>query len=156
MIQIIDKEWEITKTYIFEVVLRDGVVNLNWSDFAIKAIKQRPFIAIKVDEPFAISVQTKMALDKIKERCKGQLSSVIVVVSYKANDEIIIDELFSMHEYLSHLADKGIEIVWGLQPMDELTYRRSVSIFAFENENKQLVPELNQTLKDNAHELEGL
>ena len=33
MVQTITKEWQITKMYIYEVVLRDGVISLDWDDF---------------------------------------------------------------------------------------------------------------------------
>ena len=33
MVQIITREWEIAKTYIYEVVLRDGLIGLDWNDF---------------------------------------------------------------------------------------------------------------------------
>lgn len=33
MIKTITREWEITKDYIFEVALRNGIVKLGWHDF---------------------------------------------------------------------------------------------------------------------------
>lgn len=33
MAQIIKKEWQITKMYIYEVVLQEGIINLDWNDF---------------------------------------------------------------------------------------------------------------------------
>ena len=42
MIQIVTKEWEITKNYIFEVAMREGLINLDWYDFERRAQKSLP------------------------------------------------------------------------------------------------------------------
>ncbi len=45
MIQVITREWEVTKDYIFEVVLRDGIIKLGWHDFEMKAQESRSAVA---------------------------------------------------------------------------------------------------------------
>ena len=49
MVQVITREWEIAKTYIYEVALRDGMIRLDWNDFEMKAWKSKPAVAVKVD-----------------------------------------------------------------------------------------------------------
>lgn len=73
MVQVITKEWEITKTYIYEVVLRDGLIRLDWNDFEMKAQESRPAVAVKVDEPFNISKMIETVLGEIKKKIKGKL-----------------------------------------------------------------------------------
>ena len=55
MVQVITRDWEIAKTYIYEVALRDGMIRLDWNDFEMKVWKIKPAVAVKVDEPFGIS-----------------------------------------------------------------------------------------------------
>ena len=49
MVQTITKEWEITKTYIFDVASRDGIINLDWNDFESRARNMKVAVAVKVD-----------------------------------------------------------------------------------------------------------
>ena len=46
MVQVITREWEIAKTYIYEVALRDGMIRLDWNDFEMKAWKSKPAVAV--------------------------------------------------------------------------------------------------------------
>lgn len=132
MVQIITREWEITKTYIFEVVLRDGMIRLDWNDFEMKARQSKPAIAVKVDEPLGISEMTVKAIEEIKRNIKSTLSSVMIIISYKKDQNLMMDELGGMDESLSCLAEEDIEITWGIQEVDEITNSRSMIVFAFE------------------------
>ena len=46
MIQVITKEWEITKAYIYDVALLPGLIKLDWDDFEVFAEKHRPVVAV--------------------------------------------------------------------------------------------------------------
>ena len=83
MVQVITREWEIAKTYIYEVALRDGMIRLDWNDFEMKAWKSKPAVAVKVDEPLGISEMSVKAIDEIKKNINNTLSSVIIIISYK-------------------------------------------------------------------------
>lgn len=134
MVQIITREWEIAKVYIYEVALRDGLIGLNWNDFEKKAQLGRPTVAVKVDEPLGISELTFKAIEEIKKNIKGALSSVLVILSYKKDRNPMMDELGGMNESLSRLADENVEIVWGFQEVDEIANSRSMTVFAFEKQ----------------------
>lgn len=67
MIQIIKQEWEITKTYIFDIVLRDGLIKLDWNDFEKRAMQYKPCMAVWVDEPISLSSLTENALEIIRK-----------------------------------------------------------------------------------------
>lgn len=132
MIQTITKEWEITQTYIFDVVMRDGLIKLDWDDFRNFAENHRPKIAVKVEEDLPISGLVECAMREIEKYCLGRLASFIVSISYKRDDEIMMDEINGLSESLASIADKDIEIKWGLSPNDNVRYRRSLCIFVFE------------------------
>lgn len=132
MVQVITREWEIAKTYIYEVVLRDGMIKLDWNDFEMKARQNKPSVTVKVDEPLGISEMTVKAIEEIKKNIKSTLSSVMVIISYRKDYHLMMDELGGMNESLSHLADDGVEIVWGIQEAYEIINSRSMIVFAFE------------------------
>lgn len=132
MVQVITREWEIAKTYIYEVALRDGMIRLDWNDFEMKAWKSKPAVAVKVDEPLGISEMSVKAIDEIKKNINNTLSSVIIIISYKKGQPLMMDELGGMNECLSRLAEEDVEINWGVQEADEITNSRSMTVFAFE------------------------
>lgn len=132
MIQVITREWEVTKTYIFEVVLRDGLIRLDWHDFEMKAQESRPAVAVKADEPLGISEMTAKAIEEIKKNINGTLSCVMLVISCKKDKELMMEELGGMSDSLSRLADENVDIFWGVQLSEQITNDRSVTVFAFE------------------------
>ena len=132
MVQVITREWEIAKTYIYEVALRDGMIRLDWNDFEMKAWKSKPAVAVKVDEPLGISEMSVKVIDEIKKNINNTLSSVIIIISYKQDQPQMMDELGGMNECLSRLAEEDVEINWGVQEADEITNSRSMTVFAFE------------------------
>ena len=134
MVQVITREWEIAKTYIYEVALRDGMIRLDWNDFEMKAWKNKPAVAAKVDEPLSISEMTVRAIEEIKKNINGTLSSVMVIIYYKKDQHLMMDELGGMNECLSRLAEEDVEINWGVQEADEITNSRSMTVFAFEEQ----------------------
>lgn len=131
MIRIIKQEWEITKTYIFDVVLRDGLIKLDWNDFEIRAMRYTPFMAVRVDDSVSLSELTKNALEAIHKDANAGLSSIMMMISYKKDNEIMIDEMRELNEYFSRLADIDVDIAWGIQQADDITNNRCVSMFAF-------------------------
>ena len=83
MVQIITREWEITKTFIFEVVMQEGVMKIDWNDFESNAQHSKPAVAVKVDEPLGISEMIDMAFEEMMKNLTGTLTSVIIIISYR-------------------------------------------------------------------------
>lgn len=135
MIKIIKQEWEITKTYIFDVVLRDGLIKLDWNDFEKRAMRYTPFMAVKADAPVSLSELTENALEAIRKNANKGVSCIMMVISYKKDCEIMIDEMGEVNEYFSRLADNDVDIVWGIQQADDIANNRCVTVFAFSKEN---------------------
>ena len=93
MVQVITREWEITKTYIFEVALKEGAINLDWNDFEMNAQAGKPVAAVIIDEPQSIAEMTTKAIEEAWKAVKGTLSSLIVVLSYPKGYSLKMTEL---------------------------------------------------------------
>lgn len=131
MLQTITKEWQIAKTYIYEVALRDGVINLDWDDFQSFAENHRPLIAVGVEGDTAVKQLVAEAMDEIRNHCVDRLSGLIVSISYKKDDEIMMDEMFGLSESMESIANDDVDIKWGVCPNDYLDHKRRVYVFAF-------------------------
>jgi hypothetical protein len=132
MIEIIKQEWEITKTYIFDVVLRDGPIKLGWKDFEKRARKYVPFMAVKADASAPLSELVESVLEAIHKNDNKGVSCIMMVISYKKDNEIMIDEMGGLYECFSRLADNDVDIVWGIQQADDIENNRCVTVFAFQ------------------------
>lgn len=132
MIQVITKEWEITKAYIYDVALPPGLIKLDWDDFEVFAETHRPVVAVRNEGNISVKKLTKKAMAEVLKRCPNNLSSFIVLVSYKEGDELMIDEMNKIRGCLTMFANENIEIKWGISPQKSLIGKRCVFIFAFE------------------------
>ena len=132
MVQIITREWEITKTFIFEVVMQEGVMKIDWNDFESNAQYSKPAVAVKVDEPLGISEMIDMAFEEMMKNLTGTLTSVMIIISYRLDQNIMMSELGGLNESFSRLSEEEVEIVWCIQEADDITNSRSITVFAFE------------------------
>lgn len=130
MMQVIKQEWEITKTYIFDVALKEGLINLDWQDFETMARQYKPFVAVKVDESIALSELIEKALLELRRNINEGLNSIIVAVAYK-DDEIVMDEMDGIKDCISRLIDEHVDIIFGIQQSDDITNSRCVTVYAF-------------------------
>lgn len=131
MVQTITREWEIAKTYIYEVALRDGVISLDWDDFQTLAESHRPLMAIKIDGDDAVTVLVARAISEIKKQYSDSPSGIIVSISYKKGEEIMMDEMFGLSDSMNNIATENVEIKWGISQNDGLKSKRSICVFAF-------------------------
>mgnify|MGYP002625050895 FL=1 len=131
MVQTITKEWQITKMYIYEVVLRDGVISLDWDDFETFAEKNRPMVAIRNEGDIPVKELVKEAMDKVQKYCSTKPSSIIISISYKKGDEIKMDEMFGLSDSMDEITSENVEIKWGISQGESLESKRSVCIFIF-------------------------
>lgn len=131
MIRTITKEWQITKMYIYEVVLRDGVISLDWDDFEIFAEKHHPLMAIRNEGNVPVKNLVSEAMEEVKKYSSGKLSSIIISISYQKNTEIMMDEMFGLSDNMDEIAGENVEIKWGICQGDNLESKRSVCVFIF-------------------------
>ena len=46
----------------------------------------------------------------------------------------MMEELGGMNESFTRLADENVDIIWGVQQVDDITNNRCVTVFAFEKQ----------------------
>lgn len=117
--------------YIYEVVLRDGVISLDWDDFETFAEKHRPKVAIRNEGDASVKELVKEAMDKVQRTCSSKPSGIIISISYKKGDEIKMDEMFGLSDSMDEIASENVEIKWGISQGESLESKRSVCIFIF-------------------------
>ena len=132
MMQTITKEWEIAKAYAEEVAITDRVVGLGWDDFQAFAENHRPMMAIKAEGDEAVKEVTANAVGEIKRLCASAPSGLIISISYKAGEEIMMDEMFGLNDFINELSEENVEVKWGINKNDLLKHKRCVQVFAFE------------------------
>lgn len=132
MVQTITREWAIAKTYMYEVALHDGVISLDWDDFQTLAENHRPLMAIKIDGDAAVKELVAKAMNEIHRECSSSPSGLIVSISYKKGEEIMIDEMFGLSDSMDNIANENVEIKWGISQNDSQKSKRCVWVFAFE------------------------
>ena len=132
MVQTITREWAIAKTYMYEVALHDGVISLDWDDFQTLAENHRPLMAIKIDGDAAVKELVAKAMNEIHRECSSSPSGLIVSISYKKGEEIMMDEMFGLSDSMDNIANENVEIKWGISLNDSLKSKRCVWVFAFE------------------------
>lgn len=131
MVQTITREWEIAKAYMYEVALHDGVISLDWDDFQTLAESHRPLTAIKIEGDESITDLVAKAMSEIKKQYSDSPSGIIVSISYKKGDEIMMDEMFGLSDSMDNIATENVEIKWGISQNDSLKNKRSICVFAF-------------------------
>lgn len=131
MVQIIKKEWQITKMYIYEVVLQEGIINLDWNDFRSFAEEHPPLIAVKNEGDAPVSQLVDKAMSEARKQGVSQPSSIIVSIFYKEGEEIMMEEMFGLCDGMNHIASEDVAIKWGISQNDSLENKRSVNVFIF-------------------------
>lgn len=132
MVQTITREWAIAKTYMYEVALHDGVISLDWDNFQTLAENHRPLMAIKIDGDAAVKELVAKAMNEIHRECSSSPSGLIVSISYKKGEEIMMDEMFGLSDSMDNIANENVEIKWGISQNDSQKSKRCVWVFAFE------------------------
>ena len=131
MITVKTKEWEITKSFIFDVLNKDGRINFDWFDFEGFAKEGKPSVMVKVEEPLSLRLQSVMAVDAIKKNARGNLCSLLVAVFYKNKGVSIMEEMSGLHDSLSELP-ADVDVTWGVLEAEDLINDYGVIMFAFE------------------------
>lgn len=132
MIQVITREWQITKAYIDDIALHYGRINLDWDDFEAFAERHHPVVAVRNEDDASVKELTDKAMAEIRKRCSNKLSNIIISISYKEGDDLMMDEMEGVSDCLTMFANNNVEIKWGINQNNTLKCRRCISVFAFE------------------------
>lgn len=130
MIQVVTREWEITKNYFVKVAMIPGMINLEWNDFEKKAQKGRPAVEVKVDELLDISSMIEKAFEEVKKNINGTLSGLILVISYKK--ELMMKELNGLDSILPKLSENNVDVSFGILQDEQTENDNCITIYAFE------------------------
>lgn len=130
MIQVVTREWEITKNYFVKVAMIPGMINLEWNDFEKKAQKGRPAVEVKVDELLDISSMIEKAFEEVKKNINGTLSGLILVISYKK--ELMMEELNELDSILPKLSENNVDVSFGILQDEQTENDNCITIYAFE------------------------
>lgn len=132
MVQVITREWEITKTYIFDIVLRDGMIQLDWDDFQMFAERHRPLAAVRVEDNLTVNQLVEQATKEVMNCTSGNLSCFIISIYHKNGEEIMMDELMGLVEQMKTIVDDNVQIKCCVSHKDNMDAPRGVCIYAFE------------------------
>ena len=132
MVQVITREWEIAKTYIFDIVLRDGMIQLDWDDFQVFAERHRPLAVVRIEENLTVNQLVEQATKEIMECSSVDLSCFIISIYHKNGEEIMMDELMGLVEQMKTIVDDKVQIKCCVSHKDNLYAPRGVCIYAFE------------------------
>lgn len=132
MVQVITREWEIAKTYIFDIVLRDGMIQLDWDDFQVFAERHRLLAAVRIEENLTVNQLVEQATKEIMKRSSVDLSCFIISIYHKNGKEIMMDELMGLVEQMKTIVDDNVQIKCCVSHKDNMDAPRGVCIYAFE------------------------
>lgn len=126
MIQILTKEWEITKEYIYEVALQESVIKLDINDFLYAVRYRRPLLAVKVEDEALIPELCQQAFHNLDCNLSLKPSVIILNFVYGEDNPIHIEEIQALMDIFQSYNEQNIEIKWGLQSRKEFGYQRQV------------------------------
>ena len=131
MIQVVTREWEMAKMFIYEVAQKKGIAHLDWADFESIADQHKPLVAVKVEDNKNIAELIKTAFSEIG-KTENKPGNYIVVLSYMQNEEPIMFEMAEFNNSLSRFVDKSSGLKWDIVPVENMSCKRRITIFAFE------------------------
>lgn len=132
MVRIITREWEIAKTYIYEVALQEGKISLDWNDFESMAEEHRPMIAAISEGDGTVADLAKDAIREMMKHTAVKPKGIIVGISSRKDAELKMDEITELPTCLGDVGCDDCDISWGLNSEDCQESRISVAVFAFE------------------------
>lgn len=56
----------------------------------------------------------------------------MLIISYKKDKELMMEEIGGLNDSLSLLAEEGVDINLGIQQNGQITNDRSITVYAFE------------------------
>lgn len=132
MIERINKEWEITSTYIFNVISKKGVINLAWNDFCYMAREHKPITLVSVSNNQSLSNIVKVGLQELINDATLKITGIIVAIETAKGTELMMKEMQEVSACFTDMFNEMVNVIWGLQENEKLPMNdRSIMIFAF-------------------------
>lgn len=128
MIQIIQKEQEITNMFLEDTAQGGWAIKLGKADFEKVSIGRKPIIAVKAEDDKSIGELSEIAFDEIKKTgCKP----AYFIVSYRQDEELMMMELSGFNDCVSTYIDKNTDLKWSVQSLNDMPFKRRITIIAF-------------------------
>ncbi len=109
-----------------------GPISLDWDDFKEFAENRRPVLAVRNEGDTAVKELTEETMAEMRKRCSNNLSNIILSISYKEGENLMMDEMEAVSNCLATFANEDIEIKWGISQNSSLNCKRCITVFAFE------------------------
>ena len=132
MVQLFTHDWQIAKSYIYDVVLHHGILNLDWNDFKYFAEHHRPLFAVRNEGDASIKDLFEQVLEEVRVHGADKFSTCIIAISYKEGEVIEMEEMSVVNDFMDAFMTRDMEIKWGVNQYDSLESKHCVCIFAFE------------------------
>lgn len=134
MVQLFTHEWQIAKSYIYDVVLHHGMINLDWRDFEYFAENYHPLFAVRNEGDASIKELLDRILEEVRVHGADNFSKIIISLSFKEGEGIDMEEMSAVNDFIDAFMtrDRDMEIKWGVNQYDSLESKHCVSVFAFE------------------------
>ena len=130
MLQIIQKEQEIADMFLNDIAKGDWAIKLGKADFEKASIGSKPIIAVKAEDDKSIGELSTIAFGEIKKTgCK--LAYFIVILSYRQDEELMMQELSGFNDCVSTYIDKDTDLKWSVQSLNDMPFKRRITIIAF-------------------------
>lgn len=130
MIHIINKEQEIADMFLNDIAQGDWSIKLDKTDYEAASNHSKPTIAVKAEDDKSLAEQSAIAFDEIKKTgCEP--TSLIVMISFRQDDELMMMELAEFNDCLSTNIDNNTDFKWGVQSVSDMPYKRRITIIGF-------------------------
>lgn len=130
MLQIIQKEQEIADMFLNDIAQGDWSIKLDKTDYEAASNHNKPTIAVKAEDDKSLAELSAIVFDEIKKTgCEP--TSLIVMISFRQDDELMMMELAEFNDCLSTNIDNNTDFKWGVQSVSDMPYKRRITIIGF-------------------------
>lgn len=128
IVQVITDKHEIENNYCTNVAQVRGHIHLDMDDFYRFANKHKLVMEVIVDSPAPVQEQIETAVAEVKKHGIETIAAIILSISFDSLLPLTINELNSVSDFF----DNEIEVARGVQENENISNKRSISLFVFE------------------------
>ena len=130
MIHIIKKEQEIADMFLNDIAQGDWSIKLDKTDIEAKSNHSKPTIAVKAEDDKSLAELSAIAFDEIKKMgCEP--TNFIVMITFRQDEELMMMEMAEFNDCLSTYIDNNTDFKWGVQSLNDMPFKRRITIIAF-------------------------
>lgn len=116
--------------FLNDIAQGDWSIKLDKTDYEAASNHSKPTIAVKAEDDKSLAELSAIAFDEIKKTgCEP--TSLIVMISFRQDDELMMMELAEFNDCLSTNIDNNTDFKWGVQSVSDMPYKRRITIIGF-------------------------